>query len=497
MEQTFANDLSLKVNELLDQPVERQRLFQALKQYQQTYDVDTLVGELKEIIKDPNKIQLYNDIRPLILLRQQMEYDKLLPQQHMEHLRIINLEKSHQQQLGFAVVGGLEHGIGVYVSKVVPNSQADIQGLRVGDQILRLNGFTIDQAIHEEILAYIKTSRELILKVRNVGMVPIKSVQDDKLKWQYITQENKAVSNGHQDTVKLFISIPPGAGLGCSICSGSQKNSGIYLQSTKVGGLAEEAGLEVGDQILNVNGTRFDGISHSEAIVALKSSRQLYIQIKKGAGLEFLSSGSDDTIEALPQNTSTASQIRYEPTRDINDNSQASSYKAPSQLSNGQANVEVHNDAPAPESLQKLFKNSARLVEAPDTNKELTTKVDETNSSDPYSLFTEIEIDGRDLVQVVVPIEGGTVDMTLEGGLDSPLGKVVVGEVFQDGNVYKQGGVKKGDTVMMVGDFKLVNTTLKSAQNLLDKALQSSQGSLGIIVAISPPKHYEDEVTYF
>ena len=75
-------------------------------------------------------------------------------------------------------------------------------------------------------------------------------------------------------TVMLYIN---------SICSESEGTPGIFIQSVRQGGLAAEAGLEVGDQILAVNGTEFTGITHSEAVVALKGSRQLNVTVNKYA----------------------------------------------------------------------------------------------------------------------------------------------------------------------------------------------------------------------
>ena len=68
-----------------------------------------------------------------------------------------------------------------------------------------------------------------------------------------------------------------------SICSGSERTPGIYIQSVRQGELAAEAGLEVGDQILAVNGTEFTGITHSQAVVALKGSQQLNVTVNKYA----------------------------------------------------------------------------------------------------------------------------------------------------------------------------------------------------------------------
>ena len=52
---------------------------------------------------------------------------------------------------------------------------------------------------------------------------------------------------------------------------------GIFIQAIKRGGLAEEAGLEVGDQIIQVNGTAFHNITHAEVI-------KNYYSYIKGAG---------------------------------------------------------------------------------------------------------------------------------------------------------------------------------------------------------------------
>uniref|UniRef100_A0A3B3ZCR4 PDZ domain-containing protein n=1 Tax=Periophthalmus magnuspinnatus TaxID=409849 RepID=A0A3B3ZCR4_9GOBI len=60
--------------------------------------------------------------------------------------------KRHKSQegLGFSIRGGSEHGVGIYVSLVEPGSLAQKQGLRVGDQILKVNDKTFDNFTHAE-----------------------------------------------------------------------------------------------------------------------------------------------------------------------------------------------------------------------------------------------------------------------------------------------------------------------------------------------------------
>ncbi len=46
------------------------------------------------------------------------------------------------------------------------------------------------------------------------------------------------------------------------------------------GGLAEQKGLKIGDQIVAVNGERLDAVSHAVAVDLMKSQRQLVLTVK-------------------------------------------------------------------------------------------------------------------------------------------------------------------------------------------------------------------------
>ncbi|KAJ3582904.1 hypothetical protein NHX12_000124 [Muraenolepis orangiensis] len=66
-------------------------------------------------------------------------------------VRHVNMKrrKSHEG-LGFSIRGGSEHGVGIYVSLVEPGSLAEREGLRIGDQIMRVNDQLFDKVTHEE-----------------------------------------------------------------------------------------------------------------------------------------------------------------------------------------------------------------------------------------------------------------------------------------------------------------------------------------------------------
>ncbi|XP_023318542.1 whirlin isoform X2 [Trichogramma pretiosum] len=76
------------------------------------------------------------------------------------------------QSLGLMIRGGLEYGLGIYVTGVDKDSVADRAGLLVGDQILEVNGQSFEEATHDEAVQILKTNKRMSLIIRDVGKVP-------------------------------------------------------------------------------------------------------------------------------------------------------------------------------------------------------------------------------------------------------------------------------------------------------------------------------------
>ncbi|XP_076274051.1 uncharacterized protein LOC143204978 isoform X1 [Rhynchophorus ferrugineus] len=217
------------------------------------------------------------------------------------------LSYRHGPSLGFSIRGGREHGTGIFVSHVEIGSEAFNQGLRVGDQIIRINGFTIDDAIHKEVLQLISNHTHLTLKVRGVGMIPVKDKKTDALSWQIVTDSSSPIRESPQlgdklGDVRINIMVAPKSKLGCGICKGPEWRPGIFIQFTKEGGIAREAGLRPGDQILYCNNIDFSDIPFNEAVNLMKSSRQLNLIVRKLAGSELFpgeSSGYNSSASSV------------------------------------------------------------------------------------------------------------------------------------------------------------------------------------------------------
>uniref|UniRef100_A0AAZ3PMH6 Harmonin n=1 Tax=Oncorhynchus tshawytscha TaxID=74940 RepID=A0AAZ3PMH6_ONCTS len=268
---------------LIDSEAEKDYLYDVLRMYHQSMELPVLVGDLKLVINEPSRLPLFDAIRPLIPLKHQVEYDLLTPKRSRK-LKEVRLDRTHPEGLGLSVRGGLEFGCGLFISQIVKDGQAGNSGLQMGDEIVRINGYAISSCIHEEVINLIKTKKIVSLKVR-IGFIPrflfFSSSTEEPLKWQFVDQ---FVSDSGEK--KVFLSLVGTKGMGVSISSGPTQKPGIYISNVKSGSLAAEVGLQIGDQIVEVNGVEFTNLDHKEAVRVLKSSRSLTITVLTGAGSE-------------------------------------------------------------------------------------------------------------------------------------------------------------------------------------------------------------------
>uniref|UniRef100_A0A8C5MPM2 PDZ domain-containing protein n=1 Tax=Leptobrachium leishanense TaxID=445787 RepID=A0A8C5MPM2_9ANUR len=125
------------------------------------------------------------------------------------------------------------------------------------------------------------------------------SSADEPLKWQFADQYVSETEDGKSSVAglasaggrevkekKVFISLVGTTGLGCSISSGPSHKPGIFVSNVKARSISTDVGLEVGDQIVEVNGVDFSNVDHKEAVKVLKGSRSLTLSIVAGAGRE-------------------------------------------------------------------------------------------------------------------------------------------------------------------------------------------------------------------
>ncbi|NXI68936.1 WHRN protein, partial [Anseranas semipalmata] len=311
---------------------ERERFILCLNAYHGRRNVCDLVRSLRALLDGPRRRQLLPLLRLVLPRSDQLLFDQYTaegpylplpppppPPPSPGELRQVSLRRSKAHEgLGFSIRGGAEHGVGIYVSLVEPGSLAEREGLRVGDQILGVNGKSLDRVTHAEAVKVLKGCKKLNLSVHSVGRIPGGYVTNHIYTW--VDPQGRSVSPPmglphHQnsslrkdsekrshlqllqegDEKKVNLVLNEGKSLGLMIRGGAEYSLGIYITGVDKGSEAESTGLKVGDQILEVNGRSFLSIPHDEAVKLLKSSRHLIMTVKDIGRLPHARTTVDET----------------------------------------------------------------------------------------------------------------------------------------------------------------------------------------------------------
>uniref|UniRef100_A0A672N8F7 Disks large homolog 2-like n=1 Tax=Sinocyclocheilus grahami TaxID=75366 RepID=A0A672N8F7_SINGR len=216
--------------------------------------------------------------------------------------------------LGFSIAGGVgnQHIPGdnsIYVTKVIDGGAAQKDGrLHVGDRLLMVNNYTLEEVTHEEAVAILKNTSDVVyLKVGKPSSVYLSDPYGppDITHSFSPAMENHISSPGNNGTLEYKSSLPPispgrysplpkhllveedinreprkivlhkgSTGLGFNIVGG-EDGEGIFVSFILAGGPADLSGeLRRGDQILSVNGIDLRGATHEQAAAALKGAGQ-------------------------------------------------------------------------------------------------------------------------------------------------------------------------------------------------------------------------------
>lgn len=96
------------------------------------------------------------DVKPLNK-RMPSEAMQAAPVRNSEE-RVVTIKRQPGGGLGISVKGGAEHGIPVLISRVFPGQAADHTNLlHPGDAILAVNSKRVDQMLHDDVVAELKT----------------------------------------------------------------------------------------------------------------------------------------------------------------------------------------------------------------------------------------------------------------------------------------------------------------------------------------------------
>ena len=123
-----------------------------------SYSPKILVGSFNGRIKKPGELSLSSEPSSNHSLNSVTLGTRSNSPSTMEK-KLVTLKKEESIGLGFTLRGGVEHGLGHFISAVEQSSIAWKQGLRPGDQIVTIGGLSLVGATHKEVVALISSTK--------------------------------------------------------------------------------------------------------------------------------------------------------------------------------------------------------------------------------------------------------------------------------------------------------------------------------------------------
>ncbi|EEB18543.1 Inactivation-no-after-potential D protein, putative [Pediculus humanus corporis] len=379
---------------------------------------------------------------------------------------VINLEKSHRG-LGISLAGHKDRNrMAVFVCGINPNGPAfKTGGIKVGDEILEVNGIVLQGRCHLNASAIIKglpgpTFKVIILRrasaLEDLAVKPITQFPltlDDEQKYaKFKGVKTITIKKGNQN-------------LGIMIIEGkhAEVGQGIFISDIQEGSSAEQAGLTVGDMILAVNKDTLLGTNYDSAATLLKKTEGLVTLVicnpNKGREEEKTVMGSLEpkgTGGHTPNRSPTPVQKEPEKSRLIpftNLKPLKSSSSPSKQLfdvgGSGTINEsQISNFVlTAPTTLVPTATITPKTSPALSTRKcTSNTKIPEEPLPDPATCPI---IPGKEILIEINKDKLG-LGLSIIGGCDTLLGAVIVHEIYPESAAEKDGRLEPGDQILEV-----------------------------------------------
>lgn len=308
---------------------ERENLFKSLQDYKQCHQVDQLALELCKLCTSLERLDIVRNIWIQIIHQPLSEFNQILkehPFLKSDQQSLLNVDQfsresqliSHTGELldennqrgltymfkvhntedisaGFCIRGGLEHGLGIYISGIEAGSAAEESGLKIGDKILEVNNISFYRLPSSTAINVLTGSKQLKLIVERTGRIPEWRLSRERTVW--FDCQNRKLTHGvyeELDKANFFrgidVNIPERCvtlsnitedeDLGFNIRGGNEYRLGIFVSKVNSNSRAELSGIQTGDQITDVNGISFDNISHANAVETLKAHTHLIVSLR-------------------------------------------------------------------------------------------------------------------------------------------------------------------------------------------------------------------------
>ncbi|XP_067134043.1 membrane-associated guanylate kinase, WW and PDZ domain-containing protein 1-like isoform X4 [Centruroides vittatus] len=207
----------------------------------------------------------------------------------------VTVTRKENEGFGFVIISSVCRA-GSTIGRIIENSPAEQCGmLHVGDRILAVNGISILNMHHGEIVNLIKDSGYSVC-------LTVGPPQDDTSSTASTSQRGEEQA-GEQDTGQYFaVELHRSTrGFGFSIRGGKEfQNMPLFvLRIAENGPAHHDNRLQVGDQIIEINGISTKNMTHAEAIELIRQGGNM-VRLLVKRGNKIPSNMSDQTSPATP-----------------------------------------------------------------------------------------------------------------------------------------------------------------------------------------------------
>ncbi|XP_075039487.1 membrane-associated guanylate kinase, WW and PDZ domain-containing protein 1 isoform X9 [Mixophyes fleayi] len=225
----------------------------------------------------------------------------------------VEIRRGENEGFGFVIVSSVSRPeAGTTFGRIIEGSPADRCGkLKVGDRILAVNGCSITNKSHSDIVNLIKeagntvtlriipgdesSNASLLTNAEKIATITTthtpqtlnQETKNNTKPKQEPQFEFKTPPTTQQEQEFYSVELDRGAkGFGFSLRGGREYNMDLYVLRLAEDGPAEKCGqIRVGDEILEINGETTKNMKHARAIELIKNGgRRVRLSLKRGDG---------------------------------------------------------------------------------------------------------------------------------------------------------------------------------------------------------------------
>ncbi|XP_007258207.3 pro-interleukin-16 isoform X1 [Astyanax mexicanus] len=197
----------------------------------------------------------------------------------LEDIHVVILHKEEGAGLGFSIAGGIDlENKATTVHRVFPQGLAAQEGtIEKGDEVLSINGQTLKNVKHSDATAALRQARDLkqavvvVCKSKEAGASGSSSANANDSSCSSGTEQSFTADEGGE-VLNLELEKNAG-GVGFSLEGGKGSIHGdkpLVVNRIFTGSTAEEKGLQVGDELLQVQSSVLQGLARFEAWSLIK-----------------------------------------------------------------------------------------------------------------------------------------------------------------------------------------------------------------------------------